>query len=777
MLKRIIPLFFITLFLVKCAYFNTFYNAERYYKNAYRETKKNRTDKITGSERSNYQKSVEKSQKLIEYYPDSKYVDDALLLMGKAYYQQHDYLKAERRLIELTENYPNSTLIPEAMLYLAKTHVALELFEQAEDEFKKLSKASISKELKSETYFYLGKLYDRRSFFQKSMDAYQEAIKSASEEFKAEALFALGVCCDTLGIFDQASEAFEKVQDYNPSLELQFESQLRYAQSLKREGKVDLAIRTLEDLLGMETDKNRLPIIRLEIADCLTRKGDIDGAIISYQDVTKDFPKTVHSAKAYYILGKLLESKRRDYSRALEQFNQVKKEYARSEYADSSEIKARGIMRMQALEQVILMAQKGQSGDVMVVETEKANEDTLSAEYIYAVMDTISNDSLRTVFLAQLWGKAFVDSILTDPEVYKQQKERERLYRVEEDKDKEEASLVDWAKWIQDGKMPSYSDLEEELLALKSRIKKPDTAGLAENPELKAFKVEEVDKNRFLLAELYWFRFSLFDSAFAQYRSIVDEYPKSRYAARSLYNLGYLANEIYQDSLLADSLNRKLILTYPQSTVAKTVRRQLNLSDVQTQGDSVEDEFEKAEKILFEQKNPDEAYNVYQSIWEKYPESDWAARALYSMGWICEFRLDSLQLAFVLYDSLMQNYPESVYAKRVQSKVQAVQSAEQEKQRNGKEVKESGEESITLKQPVLYDSISDSAVADTSGGLSLQSIPYDTLSGQAAQGDSTIQNHPGQHKKQIKIEPELIKENSREKSQEEAGPPDDLMAD
>lgn len=770
MLKRIAPFFLSVLFLVNCAYFNTFYNAERYYRIAYRETRKNRTDKVTGAERSNYQKAVEKSQKLIEYYPDSKYVDDALLLMGKAYYHQHDYLKAERRLIELVENYPKSTLLPEAMLYLAKTHMALEQFEQAEDEFKKLSKTLLSKELKSETYFYLGKLYERRSFFQKSMEAYQEAVKSATEEFKAEALFALGVCCDTLEIYDQASDAFQKVQDYNPTLELLFESQLRYAQSLKKSGKIDQAIRTLEDLLGTETDKSRLPIIRLEIADGLARKGDIDGAIIAYQDITKDFPKTVHSAKAYYALGKLFETKRQDYTRALEQFNQVKKEYARSEFADSSEIKARDIMRMQALEQVIQMAQKGESGDIVVIQTEKVSEDTMSVDHIYAEMDTISNDSLRTVFLTELWGKAFVDSILTDPEVFKQQREKENLYRVEDREENKEEGLVDWAKWIQDGKMPSYSDLEEELTYLKSKIKKPDKIGLAENPELKAFQVEEVDKNRFLLAELYWFRFSLFDSAFAQYRRIVDEYPESPYAPRSLYNLGYLAKEIYQDSPFADSLYRKLILTYPHSPVANTIRQQLNLNVTETQGETVDDEFQRAEKTLFDRKNPDEAYRIYQSIMEKYPNSDWAARALYSMGWICEFRLDSLQLAFVLYDSLLQKYPQSVYAEKVQSKVQAVQAAEQERKSKKAESMKSGEDAIVLKQPVLYDATSDSAVSDTTSSLPPKSIAGDTLSVPA---DTTIREQPERSPKRIKFEPEPLKKNILEEDQKKARPPDD----
>jgi len=98
MIKRFYPFLMILILLLSgCAYFNTFYNAKRYYKKAYHETLRNRTNNLTSSEKTNYGKAIEKASKLLRLYPESNYVDDALLLMGKAYYFQREYHQALRK--------------------------------------------------------------------------------------------------------------------------------------------------------------------------------------------------------------------------------------------------------------------------------------------------------------------------------------------------------------------------------------------------------------------------------------------------------------------------------------------------------------------------------------------------------------------------------------------------------------------------------------------------------------------------------------------------------
>lgn len=96
-----------------CAYFNTFYNARQAYQQGV-------TFKEQGQQmqaKAKFEKAIEKSAMVIKRWPKSQWVDDALLLIGLAYYQQTLYPKAIRHFDQLALAFPDSKLLPEAGLY------------------------------------------------------------------------------------------------------------------------------------------------------------------------------------------------------------------------------------------------------------------------------------------------------------------------------------------------------------------------------------------------------------------------------------------------------------------------------------------------------------------------------------------------------------------------------------------------------------------------------------------------------------------------------------
>ncbi len=96
-----------------CAYFNTFYNARQAYQQGV-------TFKEQGQQmqaKAKFEKAIEKSAMVIKRWPRSQWVDDALLLIGLAYYQQTLYPKAIRHFDQLALAFPDSKLLPEAELY------------------------------------------------------------------------------------------------------------------------------------------------------------------------------------------------------------------------------------------------------------------------------------------------------------------------------------------------------------------------------------------------------------------------------------------------------------------------------------------------------------------------------------------------------------------------------------------------------------------------------------------------------------------------------------
>jgi len=78
---KFILLSLVLIMLSSCAYYNTFYNAEQYFAEAQKVTHENQLDQVSKEELTLYSKAIEKSKKLLQKYPDSKYRDDAQFIL------------------------------------------------------------------------------------------------------------------------------------------------------------------------------------------------------------------------------------------------------------------------------------------------------------------------------------------------------------------------------------------------------------------------------------------------------------------------------------------------------------------------------------------------------------------------------------------------------------------------------------------------------------------------------------------------------------------------
>lgn len=96
-----------------CAYFNTFYNAQSYY----RQAKKRVTHDTLKVDSEDFDKTIEKATAVIVKYPRSRYVDDALFMMGTSFYFKGDYSRALEKLDFLCLNYPESGYCDDAVYF------------------------------------------------------------------------------------------------------------------------------------------------------------------------------------------------------------------------------------------------------------------------------------------------------------------------------------------------------------------------------------------------------------------------------------------------------------------------------------------------------------------------------------------------------------------------------------------------------------------------------------------------------------------------------------
>lgn len=655
-----------------CAYFNTFYNAKQYYKKGYAETKKNLTGKPGATEKKHYEEAITRALTLIVDYPKSKYVDDALLLAGKAYYYREEYFMAKRKFLELITNYPESPFVNEAKLWMARTNFALDEFDEAETLVNTLVSDDVEKRIKGQAYYYLGKFHERKRHFDQATEAYRSALNYGLEDQQANTYFSLGNSLDTLGRYEEARDAFGKVQKATYLKELRFEARFRYAQMNKKLGNVRDALSDFQMLMADEENAKRVPEIKLQIADTYFRGGDADAAVDAYDEITQVHEKTKESTQAFYQIGRIFETHYSDYEKALDNYVQAKKSGMRSVYADTAELYSRDIQRLQALHQVVDLGKRGETGEALLVMENELDEDTLTLDLAYDMMDTTTGDTACYHLLTEIGGKQFADSVFVEKNKSLDQRERD----IELNMGLEKEVLVDWREWVEEHTVPSYSDMEAEFPRLQARKKLLERPKMADNPELSTFRVEELDRNLFLLAELYLFRFQKPDSAFNYYDYLVREFPESPYAAKSLYNMAHLYETHYKNPEQVELIYRSLMDEYKSTPYANAARQKLGENPVPSKNDTIANLFASAEDALFTENEPAKALDFYEHIRNAYSDTDFAPKALYAQGYVYEHYMDLPDLAYATYDSLIKWYPESPYSQRVQPKIEAVKGEE-----------------------------------------------------------------------------------------------------
>ena len=93
----------LTLSVLGCAYFNTFYNAIQFFEEAEQEiVTTSNSEKLSTKSEELLQKTIARCNLVIAKYPESRFHDDALLLRAKALYYQGEFQLSKGSLERLS---------------------------------------------------------------------------------------------------------------------------------------------------------------------------------------------------------------------------------------------------------------------------------------------------------------------------------------------------------------------------------------------------------------------------------------------------------------------------------------------------------------------------------------------------------------------------------------------------------------------------------------------------------------------------------------------------
>lgn len=323
----------ILIVLSSCAYYNTFYNAEQYFAEAQKVTHESQLDQVSKEELTLYSKAIEKSKKLLQKYPDSKYMDDAQFLIARAYYFKGDYLIAQKHFEILASEYGSSPFANEVPLWIGRCLLKVGDIEMARHEATRVINGNSSRSLKADALLMMGEIAVQQDSLELA-EAYLVRVIDTSPDglTKAKAQFQVGKMRENQEDYQGALSAYKSVNRYKPSESMKVEAIIRQTSMLKALNLDAEAVEMIQDMLLSDKFVEIRGQLEVELGKLYITIDKLEKAETNLQAIIENYSRQPVAAEASFVLGELYLINKLDYQSAQEAFKEVKVQSVRSPF-------------------------------------------------------------------------------------------------------------------------------------------------------------------------------------------------------------------------------------------------------------------------------------------------------------------------------------------------------------------------------------------------------------------------------------------------------------
>ncbi len=629
----IIPVLF-----VSCAYFNTFFNAQERYKEAFKAQQNSKSKTVAGNVKKNFDSVIMKCWKLIDVYGDSsEYADDALLLIGKSYYNIQDFPKAQRVLEQFILKYSQSVLLADAKLWLARTFLAQENEEDALKILNHIFESKVKTDIAAEAFYILGDLYFNKEQYDLSIENLNRCVDIVSdEEIFANAQFLLGDAYSKLGQHENAILHYQKLKGLDiPQLQ-EFQASDKIVDALIALKKYDEAEIDLKKMLRYQKFKPQFSLIETKLGERYREEGDIEFARSHFEDIFKKYPKSEGATLSSYYLAQLYEFNFVQFDSAQKYYNLVKNLNSYPDIVDDA-----------------------------------LNKNTLFKEYL-KIRDQLRKDRTDLTSLAR-GDSTLIDSVTIAADSLETESDKmSSVFDLNNSSEKELGldnnlqAEFDKADTLQSGEQRSES-IEDDHSNIE-KIVQPKKKAVSRSAE----QVQNsYVKNSFAKAEFFLLKYENSDSAECSYTKFIQEFSDSALTPKAYYSLYYIYTNKGSDSEKSDSLRNIILSNYPDSPYSYKILGKENEIVKQTENmddDTLNPLFFQAEKLR-DNKDFKKAIKIFQEIADTDSGSTAAQKSRYYSAYIFEHDLADIPRAVSEYTKLAKEYPGTQYAKIAQNKI------------------------------------------------------------------------------------------------------------
>lgn len=324
-----------------CAYYNTFYNAKQLYAEASSADLES-SGRASRAAQQQYNDVIKKCASLLEFYPDSKYVDDAIYLMAMSFYKKGgSTTQVFEQCDKLIQYFPNSEFYTDAIILKAQTHRDLNRFDEAYSllEGQIISPKSPTDEAKvllkiADFYTEDGQFERARFYLNKIIEEHE-----STPQYK-QASYFIGLNYYTDKNYDEAISSLERFLKIKNDRELKYDARYYLALSNYQLGNFSTSLKQTEKLLDDEYRRDEKNKVSVLLGKVLLDSGQEDRGLEVLNSLIEGNQRGEFSAETNYILGNYYLSYTDSLSLAIKHFNDVKKADTNSEFVESAVAKS-----------------------------------------------------------------------------------------------------------------------------------------------------------------------------------------------------------------------------------------------------------------------------------------------------------------------------------------------------------------------------------------------------------------------------------------------------
>lgn len=331
------------------AYYNTFYNARENYKTGLRKNLEQEREynplipiriheKPVNAGAQDFNKAIEKGADILRKHKETRWVDDALSLIGKSYYFRKEYYSADQKFRELYTTTSDEQMKQESVVWQGRLLLDMALYNRG---ISLLTDELISfdgewrKDYKAEVQALLAQHYVQNESWELAREQLREALPHLPQKaYKERGWFLMGQIYEKMNRPEDAFDAYDNVQDYYTEYRLQYLAKRKQAEVARDLSRFDTAYDIFDDMVKDDKNTEYKSELDYELARTEQQRGNAGKAEEIYLRLLEDPVNEASSetrAKAYYSLAEIYRFQYDDFALAAAYYDSAAGVNARQE--------------------------------------------------------------------------------------------------------------------------------------------------------------------------------------------------------------------------------------------------------------------------------------------------------------------------------------------------------------------------------------------------------------------------------------------------------------